>query len=55
VLAFWREECRRVAMGGFADREAVARALAGCRHYGRFDEWLTSAAEELEREISTKE
>jgi hypothetical protein len=55
VLAFWREECRRVAMREFADREAVARALAGCRHYGRFDEWLTSAAEELEREISTKE
>jgi hypothetical protein len=42
-------------MREFADREAVARALAGCRHYGRFDEWLTSAAEELEREISTKE
>jgi len=55
VLAFWREECRRVAMGGFADREAVARALAGCRHYGRFDEWLMSAAQELEREFLTKE
>ena len=55
VLAFWREECRRVAMGGFADREAVGRAMAGCRHYGRFDEWLTSAAQELEREILTKE
>lgn len=55
VLSFWRGECRRVAMGGFADREAVGRALSGCRHYGRFDEWLTSAAEELEREILTKE
>jgi hypothetical protein len=54
VLAFWREECRRVAMGGFADREALARALAGCRHYGRFDEWLMSAAQELEREFLTK-
>jgi hypothetical protein len=54
VLAFWREECRRVAMGGFADRLTLARALAGCRHYGRFDDWLRSAAEELEREFLTK-
>lgn len=48
VLNFWQGECRRVAMGGFADRSAVERALAACRHYGRFDSWLAEAARELD-------
>lgn len=51
VLNFWRGECVRVASMGFP-RGDVARVLAGCRHYGRFDAWLMSAADELESNLA---
>jgi hypothetical protein len=51
VLSFWRGECVRVAGMGFP-RGELPRVLAGCRHYGRFDAWLNSAAEELESNLA---
>lgn len=51
VLSFWRGECVRVASIGFP-RGDVVRVLAGCRHYGRFDAWLMSAADELESNLA---
>ena len=51
VLSFWRGECVRVAGMGFP-RGELPRVLAGCRHYGRFDAWLMSAADELESNLA---
>ena len=51
VLSFWRGECVRVAGMGFP-RGELPRVLAGCRHYGRFDAWLNSAADELESNLA---
>jgi hypothetical protein len=51
VLSFWRGECVRVASMGYP-RADVARVLSGCRHYGRFDAWLNSAADELESNLA---
>ena len=51
VLIFWRGECVRVAGMGFP-RGELPRVLAGCRHYGRFDAWLMSAADELESNLA---
>ncbi len=51
VLSFWRGECVRVAGRGFP-RGELPRVLAGCRHYGRFDAWLMSAADELESNLA---
>jgi hypothetical protein len=51
VLAFWKEECTRLAWAGYPAAE-LPRAIAACRHYARFDSFFISAVEELERELS---
>ncbi len=51
VVAFWKEECTRLAWAGYPVAE-LPRAIAACRHYARFDSFFLSAVEELERELS---
>jgi hypothetical protein len=51
VLAFWKEECTRLAWAGYPAAE-LPRAITACRHYARFDSFFNSAIDELERELS---
>lgn len=53
VLKHWRSECVRLAVEGYP-LEQLPQAIAGCRHYQRFDSWLERAGDELEGKISGK-
>ena len=51
VVAHWKQHCVRLAERAFP-KDELPHAIAACRHYEKFDSWLSLAREELERELA---
>lgn len=51
VVAHWKQQCVRLAERAFP-KDELPHAIAACRHYEKFDSWLSLAREELERELA---